>query len=178
MFSHQKIKISLFTLLTVFLLHCKKSDVPTIIGKHPQEQPFLELSEDNVLLSSTVQSRSITINTNIEWKISTKNLWIKLSDTAGKGPRTIIISHAIDELKAPETGLISVEAGRIKKEIKVSLNPPVKLISATGTNPLSDSITVTFNKPVQVVNIVNHLYTCQAYLYGIRVLEEWYAGPF
>jgi len=78
-------------------------------------------------LSSTVQSRSITINTNIEWKISTKNLWIKLSDTAGKGPRTIIISNAIDELKAPETGLISVEAGRIKKEIKVSLNPPVKL---------------------------------------------------
>lgn len=169
-----KSKIILILLLVLSLanINCKKSDVPKNGGTPSVEEPYLSVSADSLSFSSKIIRQDLKITSNAAWSIKTTDSRLSLSDTTGTGTKNIVITYVPDENNDEKTGKILIDSKLIKKEIKVFFNPPVILISATGTAPLSDSITLTFNKPIQVVNIVSHLETCQPQSMGYRYLNN------
>jgi hypothetical protein len=112
----------------------------------------LEVSESRFEMSSSKTSITLNITSNSDWAISGDVPWIIVAKKNGNGNDNITFDMSENKDDIARTATFEVTCGSISKTVIIIQDFSLKIISSSLSYPISDSITVLFNKPAVVTS--------------------------
>ncbi len=119
-------------------------------------EAYLELDREEIVAGEKGLRSQIRVTSNAAWTVESKADWIKLDVTSGNGNIDLYPEILLNNSDSARESTIDFKISDSTFRIKVIQKIDLRLIAYTGgTTPLSDSIFLTFNKPVKINRISN-----------------------
>ncbi len=126
-----------------------KKDEPTILDFSLKVgETTLEIDKENLDIPYTIEVSSLAIQSNSTWMSSTSADWLTVDKSTGIGDSNITVSAKENETDELRTANLTVTSGGITKVIAVNQSPKIRLLSVSLTYPITETVILTFNTPV------------------------------
>jgi hypothetical protein len=131
----------------------------------PAGEPYLFISDSIRDINANNQSFSIQISSNSDWTVECNSAWLTCPVEAGNGNEIVHINCMQNEIESRRTDTIVFASGPIERRLIVSQADPLLLVDfegiiGNGQLGIVDSVSILFNKPIQVEKIVSLTSNC------------------
>lgn len=120
----------------------------------------LEIEKETYDLNYTKTINTVNLKSNTTWLITSSASWLTVNTVTGTGSDLVSIIADENSTDMARVATVTVTAGVRVKLITITQYPKAKLLSVTMTHPITDTVILTFNVPVNEVLITSKYNRC------------------
>ena len=164
--SHPFFSILIFLFFSTLEIACSNND--------DSVEPELTLSKQELAFDGTISTQKLAIETNVDWSVSSLDSWCVISPAFGEaGNKQIEVSVLENPMSDQRIATITIIAGALSKQIKVTQTANVNSIPADKTGMNSDAL-VLAKKMKLGWNLGNSLEACAS---STSASETYWSNP-